>query len=279
VARVRVVTDSTADMDVEEARRLGVSLVPLRVRWDGETFRDKVELSIDAFYERLKTERVVPRTSQPPAGEFEEVYRRLLDEAEGIIAIHLSGGLSGTVNTARLMANSIDPERIAVIDSLTTSYSLGTAVLSVARLAADGASLGECVALAEDLVPRLRLFCVLDTLEYVRRGGRIGRAEAIAGTLLSIKPIVHLHEGVVHPTDRVRTRAAAVRRCAEIVRGLGRLEDAAALYGDNSEPAEQLRELLQRDHPELRVKLGRTGSTLGTHTGPGVFAACVVVAK
>ncbi|HEX2923233.1 MAG TPA: DegV family protein [Chloroflexota bacterium] len=279
MVRVRVVTDSTADMDMDEAQRLGVTIVPLRVRWDGESYRDKIELSIDAFYEKLKAEKGVPRTSQPSAGEFEDAYRRLLEEAEGVVSIHISGGLSGTVNTARLMANSVDPDRIAVIDSMTTSYSQGSTVLKVARLAADGAPLSECVALAEDLVPRLRLFCVLDTLEFIRRGGRIGRAQAIAGTLLSIKPIVHLHEGSVYPSDRVRTRGAAVRRCAELVRELGPLEDAAALYGDNPEPAEQLRELLQRDHPELEVKLGRTGSTLGTHTGPGVFAACAVLAR
>ncbi len=254
-------------------------MVPLRIRWDGESYRDKVELSLDAFYEKLKTEKGIPRSSQPPVGDFEEVYSRLLEGADGVISIHISGGLSGTVNASRLAANAVDPDRIAVIDSLTTTYPLGSAVLKVARLAADGASLKECVELAQDLVPRLKLFCVLDTLEFIRRGGRIGRAAAVAGTLLSIKPIVHLDEGVVHPTDRVRTMNVAVRRCAELVRDLGRLEDAAVLYGDNPEYAVKLRELVQQDHPELDVKLGRTGSTIGTHTGPGVIGVCVVTAR
>ncbi len=279
MARIRVVTDSTADLDPEEADRLGITMVPLRIRWNGDSYKDKVELSIDDFYRKLKEEQGLPSSSQPPVGEFEEAYRRLLREADGVVSVHLSGRLSGTVNAARTAALSVDPDRIAVIDSLTISYALGVLALRVARLAEQGADLAECVALAEDLVPRLRLYCLLDTLEFLRRGGRIGRAQAIAGTLLSIKPIVYLEDGIVVPADRVRTMSASVKRAAELVRAEGPLEDVAVLYGDDPKWAVQLRELVQQDHPHLEVKFGRTGSTVGTHTGPGVVGVVFVLAK
>jgi DegV family protein with EDD domain len=165
MVRVAVVTDSTADMDLEEAGRLGVTMVPLRIRWDGESYKDKVELSIDEFYRRLQVEKGVPRSSQPPTGEFEAVYRQLLKEHDGVISLHISGKLSGTVNAARVAACNVDPDRIAVLDSYITAYPLGALVLRTARLAQEGASLAECVAMAEDVIPRLKLFCILDTLE------------------------------------------------------------------------------------------------------------------
>ena len=279
MVKYRVVTDSTADMDEAEARRLRIAMVPLNVLLNGESYLDKVELSVDEFYRRLMVGRVTPRTSQPPAGRFEAVYRELLEEAEGIISVHISGKLSGTVNAARAAAAVVAPERIVVLDSLMTTYPLGALAVRVARAAEEGASLAEGVALAEELIPRLKLFCILDTLEFLRRGGRIGRAQAWAGSLLSVKPIIAVENGEVVPADRVRTRAAAVKRTAELVRGLGPLEDAAVLYGDNPEPAEQLRLLVQADHPELEVKWGRTGSVIGTHTGPGVVGVCVVLAR
>lgn len=254
-------------------------MVPLRISWNGESFRDKVDLSIGDFYRKLKEEQGVPRSSQPPVGEFEDVYRRLLEECEGIVSIHLSGGLSGTVNAARTAALAVAPESIAVLDSRSISFATGVVALRVARLAERGASLAECVALAEDLIPRLRLYCILDTLEYLRRGGRIGRAQAIAGSLLSIKPIVYLDDGLVEPAERVRTMGAAVRRTAELVDAQGPLEELAVLYGDDPTWAEKLRDMLQRSHPDLEVKFGRTGSTVGTHTGPGVLGAVFVLAK
>lgn len=277
--RVRVVTDSTADLDPAEAERLGITMVPLRIRWNGNSYRDKVDLSIDDFYRKLKEEQGAPKSSQPPVGEFEEVYRRLLEECEGIVSLHLPAGLSGTVNAARTAALTVAFDRIAVLDTYSISHAIGTAALRVARLAEQGASLAECVALAQDVIPRLRLYCILDTLEFLRRGGRIGRVQAIAGSLLSIKPIVCLEDGVVVPVERVRTMSAAVRRAAELVKAHGALEELAVLYGDEPRWAVRLRDELQQEYPDLEVKLGRTGATVGTHTGPGVVGALFVLAK
>ncbi len=279
MGKVRIVTDSTADMDEGEAARLGIAVVPLNVHWNGDTYLDKVELTIDEFYRKLREEKGTPKTSQPSVGRFEEVYRQLLEEADGVVSVHISGKVSGTINAARVAAANVAPDRIALIDSMILAYPLGTLALRLARLAQSGATLEECRATGEEIVPRLRLFAGMDTLEFLRRGGRLGRAQFFAGTLLSIKPIVHLVEGEILPADRVRTRSAAVRRMAELMVGLGPMEEAAVLYGDDPTPADELQRLLEEMAPGLMIKRGRTGAVLGSHTGPGVFAGCAVLAR
>ncbi len=277
MARVRVVTDSTADVEGEEAQRLGIAVVPLNVHWNGETYLDKVEISIDEFYRKLREEKGTPKTSQPSVGQFEEVYRRLLREADAVVSLHLASKLSGTFNSAQMAARNVAPDRISVIDSLTITMPLGATVLRVARLAEAGGSLEECVRLARGLIPRLRVIFGLDTLEFLRRGGRIGRAQALAGGLLAIKPILQILGGEVVPVDRVRTRAASIRRVLEAVRDLGPAEELFVLYGDDPHPARQLEKLLADAYPEIRLSTGRIGAVLGTHTGPGVFGVGVVL--
>ncbi len=279
MSRIRVVTDSTADMDDGEAQQLGISMVPLNVHWEGETYQDKVEISTDEFYRKLREEKGTPRTSQPSVGQFEEAYTRLLQGADGIVSLHISSKLSGTVNSARIAARNVAPDRIAVIDSLTTSAALGTLVLRTAQLTQAGASLAECAAFAERLLPRLRLLACLDTLEFLRRGGRIGRAQAFAGNLLSVKLIFQVQDGEIVPVDRVRTRAAAIKHAADAVAALGPIEELTVLYGDDCVPAQQLYEHLFAAFPRLDIKWGRIGPVLGTHTGPGVIGASIVMVQ
>jgi len=272
VGRIRVVTDSTADVEGEEAERLEITVVPLNVHWNGDTYRDKEELSIDEFYRKLREEKGTPRTSQPSVGQFEQVYRKLLREADAVVSVHLSSKLSGTFNSAQIAARNVAPDRITVIDSRTLTMPLGYLALQVARLAESGGSMEECAALARSLIPRLRVVFALDTLEFLRRGGRIGRAQALAGGLLSIKPILQILDGEVLPVDRVRTRAASVNRLIEVVRNLGPMETLFVLYGDDPQPAQQLLELLTAAYPGIDIQWGRIGAVLGTHAGPGVFA-------
>lgn len=277
MSKIRIVTDSTADLDEGEAERMGITVVPLNVHWDGDTYKDKVDLSTDEFYRKLRQEKGTPRTSQPSSGEFERVYRGLLEEADQVLSIHISSRLSGTINSARVAAEQVAPDRIAVVDSLFTTFALGFLVERAANQVERGASLAECVALAEGLIPRLRLIAAVDTLEFLRRGGRIGRAQAFAGNLLSIKLIFQIQDGEVVPVDRVRTRAAVVKRTAQAVRELGQVEELAVLYGDDPAPADQLFQLLREPYPALEIRRGRIGPVLGSHTGPGVFGACAVL--
>jgi DegV family protein with EDD domain len=274
-----VVVDSTADMDPQEAAELGIEVVPHTVYWDGIAFLDRVELSVDEFYRKLREEKGTPRTSQPSVGQFQSVYTRLLREVEGIVSLHVSSALSGTINTARLAAESVDPERIVVLDSQTLSGALGCLATRVARLGQKGADLSECVALAGELIPRLRLFIAMDTLEYLRRGGRAGLAQTLAAQLLSIKPIIQLLDGVFSPLDRVRTRSAAVRRLARAVEELGLVEEVSVLYGDNRQPAEELYRLIREQNPFVDILWGRTGPACGTHGGPGLFGVSVLLAS
>jgi DegV family protein with EDD domain len=279
MARIRVVTDSTADMDEAEANRLGIRVVPLNVHFNGRSYRDKVDISVDEFYRKLKEEKATPSTSQPPAGWFEEVYRELLTDADGIVSVHISSEISGTVNSATLAAQAVDPERISIVDSRFLSYSLGELAIRSARVAEQGASLAECVAAAESVIPRLRLFAAIDTLEYLRRGGRVSRLQAVAGSLLSIKVIVHLVGGQIVPADRVRTKASLVKRAAELALDLGPLEEVAVLHGDDQTPADQVEAIFREKQPGLRIKRGRTGAVIGTHTGPGVFGIHALLAE
>ncbi len=279
MAGIRVVTDSTADMDSGLAERLRVSFVPLNVHWNGDTYLDKVEITIDEFYRKLREEKGTPKTSQPSSGQFEAVYRELLKDADGIVSLHLSDKLSGTLNSAQLAAKQVAPDRIVVIDSLTTSFALGSIVARVAALADQGGTLRQCADLANDLVPRLRLFAAVDTLEFLRRGGRIGRAQAFAGNLLAIKLVFEIRDGEVQPVDRVRTRAAVIKRTAEVVSEIGALEEGAILYGDDPKPAEQLRALVRQSFSGVPITTGRIGPVLGTHTGPGVIGFCALLAE
>jgi len=279
VARIRVVTDSTADMDDGEAERLGIAMVPLTVHWNRESYLDKVELGIDEFYRKLKEEKGVPRTSQPSVGQFEQAYRRLLETADGIVSVHISSKISGTCGVARMAAQNVAPDRIVVVDSKILCYPLGVLAVRTAELAERGASLDECVSFAEQLVPRLRLFAAADTLEYLRRGGRLTRAQAFAGTLLSIKPIVHLVDGEVIPAERVRTRSAAIRKMAELLLSLGHLEEAAVLYADDADAAMELHRLIREARPDLPLRVGRTGAVVGAHNGPGLFGAYALMAQ
>lgn len=279
MARIRVVTDSTADMDDGEAERLGIAMVPLTVHWNRESYLDKVELGIDEFYRKLKEEKGVPRTSQPSVGQFEQAYRRLLETADGIVSVHISSKISGTCGVARMAAQNVAPDRIVVVDSKILCYPLGVLAVRTAELAERGASLDECVSFAEQLVPRLRLFAAADTLEYLRRGGRLTRAQAFAGTLLSIKPIVHLVDGEVIPAERVRTRSAAIRKMAELLLSLGHLEEAAVLYADDADAAMELHRLIREARPDLPLRVGRTGAVVGAHNGPGLFGAYALMAQ
>jgi DegV family protein with EDD domain len=277
--RVRVVTDSTADMEQEDAQSLDVAVVPHTIHWGEASYRDRVDMSVQEFYGRLRESKETPHTSRLSPGLLAEVYERLLSQgAESIVSLHLSSKLSGTFESAQLAAREIAPDRIAVVDSLTLSGSLGILVSRVARLAAAGGSMPECLDLANSIIPRLRLFIVLDTLEFLRRGGRIGRVQAMAASVLSIKPIIQVLDGVFLPVERVRTRTTAVRRTAELVRDLGDIEQAVALYGDDSSPARELKSLMESFRVQIDSRLYTTGPACGVHAGPGVFGIGVLLA-
>ena len=274
---VKIVTDSTADIPEEWAAELEITIVSCNVHFGLETYRDEIELSKEEFYARLKTSPTLPTTSAPAVGLFEATYRKLASDTDQVLSIHVASSLSAIYNSACLGAEAISDVEIALIDSGQASMGLGWLVIAAARAAQAGQSLAQIVALVEDMMPRVRLFAALDTLEYLRKGGRVGKTVAVLGTLLNIKPLVEVRDSAVLPLERVRTRRRSVQRLIELTAELGPLEELAVLHSNASQEARRLAEEISSLHPLERILIVEAGVIIGTHAGPnGLGVACVV---
>ena len=278
MSSVGVVTDSTADLNPEVQARYGLGMVPLIVNWDGETFRDKLDLSTREFYQRLRSSRTLPKTGAPSLAAFETEFRAQLATHGAVVSVNLAAKLSGTYEVARRAAQSIDPQNIAVVDSGSVSVCMGWLAEMAATRGREGADLQTIVQEIEAARSRLRIFAVVETLEFLQRGGRIGRAAALAGTLLSVKPILSVRDGEVAPVERVRTMNGALRRLVELVEGLGAIERLGVVDADAAANAEQVAQQLKARHPDLEIDRGQLGPVVGTHGGPGVIGVGVMLA-
>jgi len=275
---VRIVTDSTADLTPEQQRAAGITVVPLNVHVGDQVFRDHVDLTTDEFFRRLKASSQLPRTSQPSVGAFEAAYRKLLEGGDEIVSVHLSSKVSGTFNSALMAAQSVGDGKIDVVDSLSTSMALGFMALEAANLARAGRdrqTVAECL---RGLVAKARVICVVDTLTYLERGGRIGKARALLGSLLNVKPILQLKDGEVVPLGRARGRPQALNRLVELLERDGKVSRLAIMHGAARADAEQLRERVASTYPGVDIQLTEIGAVLGTHTGPGVIGFTYLVA-
>ncbi len=269
---VRIVTDSTADIPPSLAQQLNISVVPLSVIFGDEVYREGVEISQDLFYEKLVHSKVLPTTSAPSVGDFLAVYEPLLAETDQIVSIHLSSKLSATYSNACQAAQMLSERaRIEVIDSSVISMGMTFVATAAARAAMGGAGIEEIRELVERTVPRVRIYFVLDTLEYLRRGGRIGRARAFLGAVLRVKPLLSLRDGEVHPEERVRTHALALERIAQIATSFPRVQEVAVAYSTNPQDAEDLRRRLAEALPHVNIWVTRVGPVIGTHAGPRVL--------
>jgi len=275
---VRIVTDSTADLTPEQQRAAGITVVPLNVHFGDEVFRDHVDLSTDEFFRRLKASPQLPRTSQPSVGAFEEAYRSLRQGGDEIVSVHLSSKVSGTYNSALMAAQSVGEGKIDVVDSLSTSMALGFIALEGAKLARAGRDRQAVADCLRGLVPKARVICVVDTLTYLERGGRIGKARALLGSLLNVKPILQLKDGEVVPLGRARGRPQALNRLVELLERDGKVRQLAIMHGAAQTDAEQLRERVASSYPGVDIQLTEIGAVLGTHTGPGVIGFTYLVA-
>ncbi|MGI8916070.1 MAG: DegV family protein [Chloroflexota bacterium] len=271
---VRVVTDSTTDFTVEQAAQLDVIVVPLLVRFGDETFEDRVTLPTSEFYERLRQTSVTPSTSQPAPAAFLAAYRPLLDEGADIISLHISAALSGTYNSANVAREQVDPARIATVDTRQASFGAQTLVREAVRAAREGQSLAEIVARMETLKPNVHIVATVETLEFLRRNGRIGRVSAILGGLMALKVLITVTDGVVVPLDKVRTRARSLQRVQQLI-AEGAPFYGPVLVGHTHDPAagEALVAALQARFPEQEVILCEVGPAIGSHAGPGTVGA------
>ncbi len=276
---IGVVTDSTADLSPEVQARLGLAMVPLIVNWDGQTYRDKLDLSATDFYRRLRSSKTLPKTGSPSVVAFETAFREQLQQHDSVICLNLAGALSGTYEVARRAAESVDPQRVFVLDSGSVSVCIGWLAEMAVTLAHQGLPPAEIVGQLEEARGRLRVLALLETLTFLQRGGRIGRGAALAGTLLSVKPILSVRNGEVAPVERVRTMQGAIRRLVELVGTEGPLERLGVVHGDSPGNAAAVEDQLQLRYPELSIDRGELGPVVGTHGGPGVIGVGYLLAR
>jgi DegV family protein with EDD domain len=268
---VRVVTDSACDLPDDLIERNGIEVVPLTIRFGNEELIDRKELSTDEFWRRLADSDVLPETSAPSAGAFEGAFRRQVEDgATGIICINLSSKLSATMQSAQVAAQAVQADcPVVVIDSLMVSMGLGSLCLTAAQRAADGDSLDSIVANVTDRRNRSKLYGALDTLEFLKKGGRVGNARALLGTMLAIKPVLEVRDGMVEEAGKVRTRSKALRLLVDRVKE-GPFENLSVLHG-NAPDVDELLDLLEPLAARDQIVVGQIGPVIGTHAGPRVI--------
>jgi DegV family protein with EDD domain len=275
---VKIVTDSGADLPEQLARELGITVVPIYVRFGEEVYRDRVSISEDEFYERLTHDPVHPNTTQPGPQDFLEAYQELSADADGIVSIHITGKLSGTYNSALMARDMLETGcPVEVVDSETLSMSVGLMVIAAAEMAKAGESMDKIVAEVKKAMPESSMLFLLDTLEYLRRGGRIGKAKALLGSVLNLKPMLTVKDGELVPAGQVRTRAKGMDKLFEYVKNAGNIQDLAVVYNTTPDEAQTLAERIGSVFDREKIRIARVGPGLGAHGGPG--AMLVVIRK
>jgi DegV family protein with EDD domain len=259
-----VVTDSTADLPEEWRQRFGIEVVPLKVLFGNETFRDRVDLTAEEFFRRLAASSKLPTTSAPSPGEFADVFKRLAQDYEGCISIHIGAQLSATAEAARVGAQSAEGFPVNVVDSETVTMPIAF----LCRLAAESRTLEEATSAVQERLPKCRVLALLDTLRYIEMGGRVSRAQAMIGTMLDLKPLLLVADREIKSVDRVRTRSRAIPRMVEYFRGDLPIEHVAVVHAQAPEEAEQIAAGLRKELPDQEIPVGQIGTVLATHTGP-----------
>jgi DegV family protein with EDD domain len=272
MAGVRVVTDSACDLTKERAAELGVEVVPLSIRFGDEEYTDGVDLSVEQFYEKLAASEALPETAAPAPGAFADAFRKAKAEgADSVICINLSSDLSATLQSAQNAAEAVkDDLPVRVVDSRSITAGLGTQVRLATEAAAGGASLDELVALVEDLAGRTKVYGCLDTLDNLKKGGRIGGAQHLLGSMLSIKPIVDVSSGKVEEAGKQRTRKKALAFMRDLVFEHDEVENLCVYHGAAPDLDDFL-DLIEERFPRDEVELGTIGPVIGTHGGPRVI--------
>jgi len=275
---VRVVTDSAADIPADLARSKGITVVPLTVRFGSESYLSGVELGPDEFWEKLRTSSESPATAAPSAGDFQQAYERLIaDGATGIVSVHLSSKLSATYQSAAVAAKEISGTPVEVIDTLEASAGQGLLVLRAAERAEQGADAAAIASDLEAVRSRIHLIGTIDTLEYLRRGGRIGGAQALLGTMLKFKPIIGVEDGVVEPIGRVRTRAKALEHIVDLVRTYEGTIERLVVISANAPDTDRFLKLLDGVVHVKSSDVWAFGPIVGAHAGPGVIGVAFIV--
>jgi DegV family protein with EDD domain len=274
---VKIITDSTSDITSDMAQEMGLTVIPLTVSFGHESFLDRVEITTEEFYRRLSTENIFPTTTQPSPAIFLEAYEKLAQETDNILVIVISGKLSGTYQSALNAKGMLKGKcRVEIIDSQMTIMALGLLAATAAKMAENGATMDELMEAVKTRIPRLHPAMSFDTLKYLAKGGRIGRAQGLLGSVLSIKPILTLKEGEVAPLTRVRSQAAALDYLVNLVAGIKNIEALALEHGNSPQQADALFERISGIYPKEKIYRSTVSPVIGTYTGPNLLSVTVL---
>jgi len=268
---VRIVTDSTADIPPSIAEALDINTIPVYVRFGRQVYRDIIDISHDELYTRLANDPIHPTTSQPSPNDFATVYRQLLQPGDEIVSIHVSAKLSGTYNAALQGRKLVEGNRIEIFDSGSLSMGLGLTVMAAARLAKAGKGLAAVLAEVKATISQSRASGLLDSLKYLAKGGRVGKAKALVGGLLNVKPLLVIKDGELHPSGLARNRRRGLERLFQYIKNSPGLREVAIVYTTAPEEAQELKERLAAVLDKSRVYISQLGPALGVHGGPGTL--------
>lgn len=273
---IKIVTDSSADIPPYLQEELDISVVPLYVGFEGEVFKDGVDISNQQFYERLTHSEAFPTTSQPSPMDFKQTYETLAEDTDGIISIHLSEKFSGTCESARHARELLDGKcPIEIINSESMTIGLGMVCLAAARAARDGANMAETIKIAREAIAEIHFLAMFDSLKYLAKGGRIGKAKGMLGTILNIKPLLSMKNGIVIPVAMARSYTKGMAQLynyiANALQESTNIKDLAIMYNTTIKDAMELRDRVASLYPVEKIIMGEIGPILGTHAGPNVI--------
>ncbi|RIK19452.1 MAG: DegV family protein [Anaerolineae bacterium] len=271
--KVAIVTDSTVNLPVDVIKENNIYVIPQILNWEGKSYLDQIDITTEEFYQRLPQSSDLPKTSQPAPGQFTEHFQKVAEGAESIVAIFVSELLSGTIQSAHLGAEALGDYPIEIVDSRSVSLGLGLLVTAAARYAAEGHDYKEVAAYVRNLAPRLRVMFVVDTLEYLHKGGRIGGAKRLVGSVLSIKPVLHLEDGKIEPFASIRTKNKAIQHMLDVV--LGEMKGkqnihAGVIHARAPQDAEYIVEQVRATVDPVEMFVNELTPVIGANVGPGV---------
>lgn len=270
--KTAVVTDSTAYLPVELKEQLNIHTIPLMVTIDGETYEEDVDLCMTEFYDKVREKGPLPKTSQPAIGRFVDLYTQLKEEGyTSVVSVHLSSGISGTFAGAGQAGDMVDGIDVIPYDSEISCYVQGFYVIRAAELAQEGASADEIVAELDRLKQTVRAYFMVDDLAHLQRGGRLNGAQALIGSLLQVKPILHFENKVIVPFEKIRTRKKAMKRIEDLLAEDAKTKklDASIIHANSLEEAEKWKAELEERLPEVNFTISYFGPVIGTHLGEG----------
>ena len=275
---VKIICDSTGDIPEEIRKKYDITIVPLNVLFGTDSYQDGVDITPAEFYKMLVESKVHPTTSQPAPGLFAEAYQKLAKETDEIMVLTISAGISGTYDSAMQAKQLVDSSlKIEVIDSKWTCAGLLLPTLAAARAAEKGMKLEEITGMVKDILPKIRVYMIFDTLEYLRKGGRIGKAKALLGGMLKLNPMLTLKDGVIHPVTQARGRAKSVDILVDMMKKTGNPEEIVVEDATTPDELEDLAKRISSAIPKAKIIRTKVGPCIGVHAGPRIMVAGAII--